>query len=85
MNATDARQKMSDKIDARTLDQLTSDLLALEGMDYSAETAIVHAAICASIEARYPEIDAAIWELFEAELPEVKTYVDALLLVRDAQ
>jgi hypothetical protein len=81
---TTARQMMNDKIDARTLDQLTADLITLDGMDQSAETAIVHAAIAASIESRYPEIDAAIWELFEAEIPAVKTYADALLLVRDA-
>lgn len=83
MTKTTAREQMTAKLDTRSLDQLTSDLIELDKMEYSIETAVVNSAIVGNIAARFPEVDEIVWSLIESPAGDMLTYGQALLLTRE--
>jgi len=78
-----AATKLEAKIASYDLDELTSILVGLGQRVYAADVAIATRAVIASIEARFPDVDGAVWELLDREIPGVDTYAAALLLVRE--
>ncbi len=55
-NATTARAKLDAMVSTRTIDQICDELTLLETREYTAEVAIVHAAYCRTLEARFIEL-----------------------------
>lgn len=66
MTAQTAREALTAKVATRSLDQIVSDLRALDAMEYTVEIAIVYKTYTDRMAADFPELDEAAWTVLEA-------------------
>lgn len=80
------RQQLRDKVDARTLDQVCTELQLLAEREYTPEVAIVSATYHRSLEARFPELSARAWKIDEenelANPNEFTPFIDSIMQAR---
>lgn len=63
-NRADAlRQQLRDKVEARNLDQICTELQMIEQQGYTAAHGVVTAAYHRSLEERFPELCDRAWEI----------------------